>query len=443
MKKTTMKQIIFLARRSVFPRDLTPRGVPVGVVRFDTSLADVPKVLVELCSVGEALAGLLRADGDDDLDKVEAAVNAAREHTLKFNAPLRASLQRAEPRVANVRGKSELFRKLDDRLRTGDAYVNQGLSTAIAAAEKLPGVELYDVEAAKSALKLRMAILAEDASGIRKATHAIRVARGGALTEHRHGLIEAGRAMEARLAAQSAMLTAMNQRHLPRLLAAVTEGVHQEKLAKLLPFPEKQAMGSLPGVLRDARAALERLKAEVGPAALEEAEVAAGELVIAERQRKEAAEAAALQAAKAGSALPDLPPAVNVPPPPPKAAPPLPFAIPEGETRDDAVAAESAEEVRQAAGAAPAATDAAEETAAAEAEVAAAEAPEAAMPAKLAEAAAGAEIATQEAEVVAAAEAEVATAVGEEQGVAEAEAASAVVADGGEADPSTTTPEPP
>ena len=64
------------------------------------------------------------------------------------------------------------------------------------------------------------------------------------------------------------MLTAMNQRHLPRLLAAVTEGVNQEKLAKLLPFSEKQTMGSFPGVLRDAMAALEFLKTEVGPAAL-------------------------------------------------------------------------------------------------------------------------------------------------------------------------------
>ena len=129
-------------------------------------------------------------------------MNEAREHTLKFNAPLRAALLRAEPRVADVKGKSELFRKLDDRMKTGDAYVNQGLSAAIAAAEKLPGVELYDLEAAKFALKLRMAILAEDAAGIRKAIHGIRIARGGELKEHRHGLIEAGKAMEARLMAR-------------------------------------------------------------------------------------------------------------------------------------------------------------------------------------------------------------------------------------------------
>jgi hypothetical protein len=76
------------------------------------------------------------------------------------------------------------------------------------------------------------------------------VARGGKLTEHRHGLIEAGKAMEARLMAQAAMLAAMNQRHLPRLLAAVTEGVSQEKIAKLLPFTEKQTLGYLPGILR-------------------------------------------------------------------------------------------------------------------------------------------------------------------------------------------------
>jgi hypothetical protein len=133
------------------------------------------EVLVELCSVGTALANLLHADtaGDtaEDLEAVEAAVNAAREHTLKFNAPLRAALQRAEPRVADTKGKGELFKTFEERLRAGDAYLNQGLSTAIAAAEKLPGVELYDIEAAKSALKLRMAILAEDASGIRRSIH--------------------------------------------------------------------------------------------------------------------------------------------------------------------------------------------------------------------------------------------------------------------------------
>ena len=68
-------------------------------------------------------------------------MNEAREHTLKFNAPLRAALLRAEPRVADVKGKSELFRKLEDRMKTGDAYVNQGLSAAIAVADTVVGSE--------------------------------------------------------------------------------------------------------------------------------------------------------------------------------------------------------------------------------------------------------------------------------------------------------------
>lgn len=49
------------------------RGIPVGVARFDTSLADIPKVIVELCSVGTALVGLLRAAGLSD----------SREHLLQ------------------------------------------------------------------------------------------------------------------------------------------------------------------------------------------------------------------------------------------------------------------------------------------------------------------------------------------------------------------------
>ena len=50
------------AARDIDAVSKASRGVPVGVVRFDTSLGDIPKVLVELCSVGGALANLLRAD---------------------------------------------------------------------------------------------------------------------------------------------------------------------------------------------------------------------------------------------------------------------------------------------------------------------------------------------------------------------------------------------
>lgn len=361
------------------------RGVPVGVVRFDTSLADIPKVLVELCSVGNALAGLLRAETDDDLENVEAAVRAARDHTLKYNAPLRAVLNSAEPRIAGTKSSRELFLKLDDRMRTGDAFVNQGLSAAIAEAERAGGSELYDIEAAKHALKLRMAILAEDSAGIRKAVHGIRVARGNKYDGYKHGLIDAGLAMEARLGAQHEMLIAMNQRHLPRLMAAVTEGANQEKQAGLLPFSEKQVLGSLPGVLKDARAALENMKAGLSPEKLEEAEIAAGELLIAERERKEAIAAAVAAAAAAGEAPPELPPAAvsGVAPPPPKAPPP-PIAAEPKNTAEDAEA----------------------EAAAAEAAAAAAKAQEEKMAARLAEAAAAAEEAEKEA---AAAEAAAAT----------------------------------
>jgi uncharacterized protein (DUF2164 family) len=202
-------------------------------------------VLVELCGVGSTLADLLRTETEDDIEKVEAAAAAAREHTLAYNAPLRAVLQRAEPRVAASKGKGALSLRLDDRMKTGDCYVNQGLSTAVAAAEKIPGVELYHIEAAKCALRLRMAILAEDAAGIRAALHGISAASGGTLVEHKHGLVEAGRTLEARLAAQSAMLTAMNQRNLARLTSAVAEGENQERAAKLLPFLEKQTMAGL------------------------------------------------------------------------------------------------------------------------------------------------------------------------------------------------------
>ena len=41
----------------------------------------------------------------------------------------------------------------------------------------------------------------------------------------------------------------------------LAQGASMENKAKLLPFTEKQTLGSLPGILKDARAALEALKA--------------------------------------------------------------------------------------------------------------------------------------------------------------------------------------
>jgi len=302
-------------------------------------------VLVELCGVGSTLADLLRTETEDDIEKVEAAAAAAREHTLAYNAPLRAVLQRAEPRVAASKGKGALSLRLDDRMKTGDCYVNQGLSTAVAAAEKIPGVELYHIEAAKCALRLRMAILAEDAAGIRAALHGISAASGGTLVEHKHGLVEAGRTLEARLAAQSAMLTAMNQRNLARLTSAVAEGENQERAAKLLPFLEKQTMGSLPGVLRDARKVLELLKAEaeMGATAVNDAEIAPGVLASAACEGTAEAEAAAAadsdeaSGGSVGETATGEAETVLTDPPPPASVEPIPPEMRAGETELHAV----------------------------------------------------------------------------------------------------------